>query len=179
MPHPYRYLIERYFPASAQDDAECIAGRECDPMRAGYPQSCVADEGVISCNPNTLPYLQSYSYGPMQILDACWSPYRNPASPFTPEQWGMVLDPNVNIWMASVIWSRRGFAAWTTCGACGVCDVPGGAIPYPDGPVLPFPPSPLPGGVGLTMVLGIGLVLTGALMSGQRSTLVIAKGRRA
>jgi len=158
MAHPYRYLIERYFPASVWDDAECISTHECSPDRAGYPQSCVGDEGLISCGHGPQ---QARSWGPMQILDACWSPYMNPNSPFTPAQWGMVLDPNVNFWMASVIYSRSGLGAWTTCGVCNACDVTGGPIPHPDGPVEPPipPPPPLPPGEGA----GVGVVIGGLM----------------
>lgn len=164
---PYRYLIQRYFPASQWENAECISRRECSPDRQGYPASCIGYEGWIDCGQGPV---EAHSWGIFQVLDACWNPAMNPNSPFTPQQWAQVLDPNVNIWMASVIWSRSGWGAWTTCGAdyCNICDVPGAAIPYPRGPVTEEPPIiPIPGPsfggapalVGVSMLAIAGILL--------------------
>ncbi len=130
---PNRPYIERYFPETQWDAASCITQHECSPDREGYPGSCVADEGPINCDGSSGP--PAHSWGPFQIFDACWDPARNPNSPFTPEQWALRLDPNVNAWMASVIWERAGWRAWSTCEGCDVCGVRGGPIPHPRGPM--------------------------------------------
>jgi hypothetical protein len=132
---PYYDLIRLYFPSSEWERANCIANEECSPDRVGYPETCIGDEGLTDCGHGAV---QSRSWGPFQILDSCWNPDLNPNSPFTHEQWAMVLDPNVNTWMASVIWSRSGWGAWTTCGLCEACNLPYDTpIPYPNGPVSP------------------------------------------
>ena len=163
MPHPYRYLIERYFPAEAWGDAECISSAECSPDRAGYPQTCIGYEGWIDCGGGAV---EARSWGPWQILDACWSPFMNPNSPFSAEQWGMVLDPNVNTWMASVIFYRNGWSAWTTCAGCGVCAIepPPGWQPLSE-PLAegPWPPPPLPQAT-LLGLLGVALLAAGGVM---------------
>ena len=131
---PYYRFIQTYFPPAQHANADCISTHECSPSRAGYPGSCVGPEGWLSCS-GQLPYVNAASYGPFQILDACWNPSINSRSPFTVEQWSKVLDPNVNTWMASIIWSRSGWHAWSTAAGCGIDGVPGGAIPHPEGPV--------------------------------------------
>jgi hypothetical protein len=100
----------------------------------------VAEEGDIDCGQGAV--IGARSWGIFQILDACWNPDMPNNSPFTREQWARVLDPNVNTWMASVIWSRSGWRAWTTCAYCGVCAVEGGPIPHPRRPVEVLPPPP-------------------------------------
>lgn len=132
---PYFNLIQKYFPPSEWDRADCISAVECPSTRAGYPKSCVASQGLIACG--SAGAVQSYSYGPFQILDACWNPALNPTSPFTREQWARVLDPEMNTWMASVIWSIGGWSMWTVCGSCDACTVPGGKIPLPNYDALP------------------------------------------
>ncbi|RJQ43377.1 MAG: hypothetical protein C4534_08245 [Gaiellales bacterium] len=156
---PYFQYIQRYFPAEQWENADCISTHECSPSREGYPESCIGFEGYIDCagRPTADP---RYSYGPFQIFESCWDPGKNPNSPFTPEQWSQVLDPNVNTWMASVIWSRSGWSAWSTCHGCGVCDVQGGAIPYPDGPIYDIPdPGTLPGEISAVSVFLFGMAL--------------------
>lgn len=160
---PYYDLIRLYFPPSEWTRANCIANNECSPDRVGYPQSCVGDEGLTDCGHGAV---QSRSWGPFQILDSCWNPDLNPDSPFTSEQWTMVLDPNVNTWMASVIWSRSGWGAWTSCGLCEACSVVGSAIPYPNGPVslTVIPPEIVkPPGAG-PAVFGLGALIVGLML---------------
>jgi len=161
-----------YFPPSEWERADCVSRCECSPDRPGYPGSCINPNEWVQ-DPEGNVY-QAASYGIFQILDAVWDPSKNPNSPFTPEQWAMVMDPNVNTWMASVIWSRSGWIAWpgTTdpsgcCYQCDACSVAGGAIPYPDGPVLP--PGIVPadivtaGGAG-TAVFGMGALLVALML---------------
>ncbi len=97
----------------------------------------------------------------------------NPSSPFTAAQWASVLDPDVNTWMASKIWSIGGWALWTTSepSICNCQGVPGGAIPYPDGPVAtvdnPPPPGespPPPGNASVAVVVG-GAMVAGAIIA--------------
>ena len=156
---PNYYLIKRYFPPEQWEIADCISRRECSPDRQGYPESCVGDEGWINCGHGPVA---AHSWGIFQILDACWNPDMNPNSPFTAEHWAQVLDPNVNTWMASIIWERSGWRAWTTCDFCDACDIVGGPIPYPRGPVYDDdgPVIPTPGaGLGVAPAfLGISLV---------------------
>ena len=128
---PYHYLIQRYFPPEQWEVADCISTNECLEDTPGYPE-CIVDEGLIDCG---FGPVEARSWGLFRILDACWSPELFPDSPFTPKQWEQVLDPNVNTWMASVIWERTGWRAWTTCELCEACDIPGGPIPYPRGPL--------------------------------------------
>ena len=168
-----QYLIQKYFPPSEWDRAACISNAECSQNRENYPQSCIADEGLIDCAGPSPVYAKSW--GPFQILDACWSPYLNPSSPFTREQWDKVLDLEYNTWMASVIWSISGWSAWTTCGTCAACDVPGGAIPYPSGPALPEQPPyeiiPQPGEQVVSsaplVIIGLGLLAGAVVVMGK------------
>ena len=157
-PTPFAGAIARYFPDDQLDNARCIQRNECSDG------ACVADEGYINCQ-GTSASGMAHSWGGFQILDVCWSPYINPESPFTKEQWDRVLEPEMNAWMASAIWSRSGWRLWTTCEKCEVCGVLGGPIPYPRGPIdgeITSPPiqsnNPLP-----TILLGLGLLLTGAI----------------
>ena len=128
---PYYHLIQRYFPQEQWEIADCILTHECPPDSLGYP-GCVRDEGLIDCGYGPA---EAKSWGLFRILDACWNPEMHPESPFTTEQWAQVPNPNVNTWMASVIWERAGWRAWTTCDLCDACDIVGGPIPYPRGPV--------------------------------------------
>jgi hypothetical protein len=130
--HPYSALIKLYFPQPEWDRAECIAALECDPSVPGYPVSCVSSEGEIDCGAGPQ---DSHAFGIFKLLDSCYNPIMNPASPFTLQQWSQVMDPNYNVWMASIIWSKYGWRAWTVCETCAACDIPGGPIPYPRGPV--------------------------------------------
>ncbi len=134
---PYFYLIQRYFPPDQWQNANCITIEECPSQNPAYINT---DQGLIDCGNGPV---QSKSYGLFQILDACFDPSLTPTSPFTTEQWAQVLDPNINTWMASVIWSAGGWIRWTTCDVCGIRDVPGGVIPYPDAPLLVPPPPEL------------------------------------
>lgn len=165
--------IRRYLPPSEWERARCITRRECNPGREGYPESCVAEEGMIDCGNGVV---RARSWGPFQILDACWNPAMNPRSPFTREHWAKVLDPNVNTWMASVIWSSSGWRAWTTCAGCEVCGVTGGPIPYPRGPVEdaeipPTPPQPHDGEPSMIVPLIFGAALVaGAVVLVKEAT---------
>jgi hypothetical protein len=60
------------------------------------------------------------------------------------------MEPDINTWMASVIWSRSGWRAWTSCPTCAICEVRGGAIPFPRGPASEQVPT-----VGLSLVEGL------------------------
>jgi len=154
---PYYYLIQRYFPPEQWPAADCITMAECpsqDPIQ-------VVDQGQIDCG---VGGVAARAWGLFGILDACWDPALKPTSPFTQEQWAQVLDPNVNTWMASVIWSRSGWGVWTTCADCQVCDVVGGTIPHPEGPVVEAPRG----------VSWLPFALLGAAFVG----LVVADGRR-
>lgn len=177
---PYFKYIQVYFPEDQWENGDCISTHECSPDRDGYPGTCIGPEGMISCNPGSLPYLDSYSYGVFQILDACWSPERNPDTPFTPDIWARVMDPNVNTWMASVIWSRNGWRAWSTCGSCSVCGVMGRDIPFPRGPlteaevdellgITPPPPPPIGSLLSATapIIVGIGLLVGSVVLINQ------------
>ena len=160
---PYNDLIRLYFPPSEWARANCIANNECSPDRVGFPETCVGEEGLIDCC--GLGAVQARSWGPFQILDACWNPDMPNYSPFTREQWAEVLDPNVNTWMASVIWSRSGWGAWTTCGLCEACGVAGGDIPYPNGPIslTVIPPEIVKVGA-VPAVFGLGALILGLIL---------------
>lgn len=180
---PYYNLIQTYLPTSQWANANCISLAECDPASPIYP-NCVKDEGGIICGPAQGP---AKSYGLFGLLDVCWDPALNPQSPFTADQWAKVLDPNVNTWMASVVWSINGWRAWTTCSQCldcppcvystppclapcggNLCAVPGGPIPYPRGP-LPGPlPPPVAPSFGLWELLGVGLAVAGLAYLGHK-----------
>jgi hypothetical protein len=159
---PYFPLIQVYFPQVEWERANCVSVHECSPDRAGYPQSCVGFEGAVDCGHGVVE--NARSWGIFQILDACWDPALNASSPFTAQQWAAVLDPNVNTWMASVIWSRAGWGAWTTCSACDACDVSGGPIPYPRGPIEVIPPPPSVTSSPLPVLLGLGLIAGGIVL---------------
>mgnify|MGYP003395182908 CR=1 FL=1 len=119
---PYYEYIQRYFPQQEWDRADCVSVSECSPSRAGYPGDCIGQE------------VDGYSWGVFQVYDAVWEPRRNPNSPFSADIWDRRMDPNINTWVASVIWSHGGWSQWTTCAGCGGCG-PGGVIPYPNGPI--------------------------------------------
>lgn len=161
---PYFHLIQIYFPPDQWENADCISSEECPPDWVGYPGTCIGEEGMVKCGEVVG---QARSWGVFQILDVCWSPYMNPASPFTEDQWDQVMDPEVNTWMASVIWASNGWSPWTKCSDCNVCQVPGGDIPHPEGPVTTPPgyeppviisPEVARGGM---IALGIGMMLGG------------------
>jgi len=145
-------LIQKYFPESEWDRADCIAAIECV---AGPCQS--SDKGLVDCGGPGPVYAKAW--GVFGILDACWSPYYNPSSPFTRDEWDHVLDPEYNVWMASVIWSLGGWKVWTTCSECNACDIPGGPVPCPGGPLSCLPPPQE--GAGMVAPLLLGLVFLG------------------
>lgn len=122
-------LVHRYFPQEQWANALCVARAECSEG-AEYPANCVKHVGGIQCGQSSG---DATAYGPFGLLDVCWDPDLNTDSPFTTAQWANVMDLEMNVWMASIIWSRHGFRAWTTCEGCNVCSVPGGPIPYPRG----------------------------------------------
>lgn len=130
---PYYDLIQRYFPPEEYEHADCISVAECPPSSLGYPAGCTERVGVLRCG-ETLPYVNASKFGLFGILDACWDPEVNPDSPFTAELWARRMEPAINTWMASIIWSRSGWRAWTSCATCGLCQMPGGPVPYPRGP---------------------------------------------
>jgi len=177
----YQDLIARYFPLDQQVNAACIMEAETTAWAsvcgATPPESCVVDLPPMSCFP-TQPVQPAKAYGLYKIVDVCWDPALagEANTPFTPGEWANILDPNYNVWAASVVWSIAGWRAWTTCGACancpscvyatppcalpctlGICGVQGGPVPYPRGPVLPvtggYPISPLLayGVIGVTL----------------------------
>ncbi len=142
-------LIAVYFPEQERERALCIA--QAEAVTAG-----VRDEGMVDWGQGLKP---AKSYGPFALVDVCWDPAMNPASPFSPEQWANILDPNVNVWAASVVWSHGGWRSWTTCGACGACEVAGGPIPYPRGPIRVRSDVIIPGPPKLPLIIaGVGLV---------------------
>ncbi len=172
---PYFNLIQKYFPESEWGCADCISVHECSPNREGYPQSCVANEGMIRCRPD-LPAVPARSWGIFQILDACWNPDMNPGSPFTREQWAQVMDPEMNTWMASRIWSGGGWGLWSTRDVyCPECTSSGGPTPYPDGPApAPPPPAPPPverSGAAPLILGGLALMAGGLLLYRYRGIL--------
>lgn len=158
-------LIQEYFPVEEWNNAQCIVNHECPPGDPGYPCNCVREVGPISCL--SVSSQNGRALGPFGLLDTCWDPGLNSASPFTADAWHLVLDPNVNAWMASVIWSHYGWSAWTTCPDCNLCDrTTGGDIPHPDGPLVnlsfcPTPPPPEQSGSSLApyVVAGAGIAL--------------------
>ncbi len=179
---PFFKYIQVYFPQDQRENADCISTHECSPDRDGYPDTCIAIEPQVKCD-GTPASTQRRSWGVFQIFDSCWSPYMNPASPFSEEQWDNRMSPNINTWMASKIWGGGGWRAWSTSGACGVSNVPGGPIPHPRAPLTeeeidvelgePPLPSPLPPGsniVGLVgsaapIVLGLGCLIGAVLLA--------------
>jgi len=76
------------------------------------------------------------SYGVFGLLDVCWDPAINPLSPVPAEWWARRMEPEVNTWIASLIWASGGWRSWTTAEAtgCNIASVPGGPIPYPRNP---------------------------------------------
>ncbi len=162
-PSPYFRYIQRYFPEAEWDNANCITWRECTWGSPTYP-NCIADEGYLRCNENA-PYVNARSWGVFQLLDACYDPDINPSSPFTREIWAQRLDPNVNTWMASKLWSAYGWRYWSTAAPCELANSVGGVIPYPRGPVYDDEPCifdcepPLLVSVSIVpLVLGVGMI---------------------
>ena len=152
----YVGYIQRYFPPSQWDNADCITLHE-----------------VTDQNPNAVS--PTDDWGLFQINRPTWDPDRNPLSPFTREQWAHVLEPNVNVWMAAHIYSRSGWGAWATASLCGVQNVPPGPVPFPNAPIVvqepPFevitvPPSGGAAAVSNTSFLtAMGLlIIAGALI---------------
>jgi len=164
-------LIRTYFPEGAWGDAACIVSHECPPTTEAYPAGCVKEIGRYLCGGVEMA---ARAWGPFGLLDVCWDPAVQSASPFTSEQWGRVLDPNYNVWMASRIWSQYGWQVWSTFNQCGIQSTqPGGAIPHPNGP-LPelsgLPANGTPGGFEtVTLLVGVAAVgLAVALHQGKR-----------
>ena len=151
--------ITRYFPESQYANADCIQIKECPADTPGFPH-VVTVQGAIDCG---YGLVDARAHGPWQILDACFDPALTPESPFTPEQWAGVYDPNVSTWMASVIYSTYGWRAWTSCSACGVCEVRGLPIPHPRGPVFPGG-----GGLSLPLVLATGGAIVALFLASKR-----------
>lgn len=170
---PYIGLIQRYFPPAEHERANCIQLAECCPDDAGFPTSCVRPIGAVDCG--GLVVQNAVAYGIFGILDACWNPALNQGSPFTAAIWSQVMDPEVNTWMASVIWSRNGWGVWTTCGKCDACVNPGppptGAtypIPFPDGPATSLPPSTMQSALVPIAVIGVGAAVYALMASRKR-----------
>lgn len=153
MNSPYAGLIQRYFPPEEWEHADCIQLRECPTSALNWPY-------CVNTNSPT-----SHDFGIFQVNDYWWDPTRNERSPFTWSQWQQVLDPNMNVWMASVIWQQGGWSRWSTAPLCGLQgDHGGGQIPYPNGPVVDVLPQPGPpqDGMGTTPPPGGWPVSTGA-----------------
>ncbi len=147
--HPFRAWIETYFPVSEWERAACVSFAECPPNLSGYPATCVQEN------------FGSKAFGIFGLAEQAWDPEVNPLSPFTRDEWARAMDPNVGTWIASVIWERNGWRAWTTCLDCGACAVRGGPIPYPRGAVL-VPENMLSGPIPLHVILMAGgLALAG------------------
>ena len=135
----YEAEIARYFPESQWQNAACILAAEMDQAAANCPgvnpSQCVTElPEISSCYPTMSagPATASGLYG---IVDRCWDPaLAGDNTPFTPGDWSMRFDPIWNVWMASVVYSIAGWRAWSTCSACGCCDVKGMPIPHPRGP---------------------------------------------
>jgi len=160
-------LIRTYFPEGAWGDADCIMRNECPPTSQAYPAGCVREIGRYFCNGVEL---MARAWGPFGLLDACWDPAVQPDSPFTPDQWARVLDPNYNVWMASRIWSQYGWTVWTTFNQCGIVGVnPGGDIPHPEGPV-----PELSGVVPIGTMAGTATLFLGAAALGIGALLYLA-----
>ena len=165
-------LIQTYFPEGQWGYALCIVEHECPPSTNGYPGACVrrVPRPIIPAG------LWGCAWGPFGLVDTQWNPDFNPGSPFTLEQWAWVLDPNVNTWMASKVWSQYGWGMFPACPSCMVastCRAPGGEVPYPDGPLpeLSLPRLGIPAYAVPVFALGIGV---GALAISLRTLL----GRR-
>lgn len=149
---PFYSLIQCYFPPEQVENANCISLMEADPADPRYP-AVIKAQGSIVCGGDAV---EAKSYGLFGILDACWNPDMRVDSPFTAEQWAKVLDPNMNTWMASVIFAANGWRAWTTCGDCQLCNVVGVPVLNPRGPVdCSQPGSILPLAVAIVAHAGI------------------------
>jgi hypothetical protein len=164
-------LIRTYFPEGEWEHADCILRHECPPTTEAYPAGCVREIGNYRCN--GVEGL-ARAWGAFGLLDVCWSPEVQSDSPFTPEQWARVLDPNYNVWMASRIWSLYGWSVWTTFNQCGIQSVePGGTIPHPEGPLANLSDWLLPRDGGgfdsTTLVVGIVAVAAGAALYAAES----------
>lgn len=125
MRSPFADIIMRYFRPDQWENADCITTHEC------FSGDCVAPEPPGGA-----------SYGPFQIYDRVWNPDLNPNSIFTRDQWAQVMDPNVNVWMASKIYERSGWSPWSTKYICGLDGVGPGPIMHPEGPVFSTSPEP-------------------------------------
>jgi hypothetical protein len=136
-------LIRLYFPSSQVANAICISHGECGSAWNGNEGRCIGQEPSVNCDGSPSGEAR-YSYGPFQIFESCWDPALNTNSPFTHEQWAGRMDPNVNTWMASYLFSRSGWGIWSTCRGCGVCDVGPEPINYPNGPIVYVSPQPDP-----------------------------------
>lgn len=165
-------LIRAYFPEGAWGNADCIMQHECPPTSEAYPAGCVKEIGVYRCNSVEMP---ARAWGPFGLLDVCWDPAVQALSPFTPDQWSRVLDPNYNVWMASRIWSEHGWTVWTTFNQCHILDIgPGGAIPHPAGPLPELSGYPPRGDaafeVGTLLAGGIALGIAYVLYAGGKGS---------
>ena len=131
--------IQEYFPQSQWSNAACILMAEkAQAMQScpgADPSTCVADlPDYGGCYPDQTPGPATAS-GLYGIVDRCWDPsLAGDNTPFTPQEWAARLDPLVNVWMASVVYSIAGWRGWSTCSQCGCCDVTGMPIPHPRGP---------------------------------------------
>lgn len=144
-------LIETYWPESEWVNAKAMLA---NILTAYQPPACHADP--VNCvargGPHETCYdwqtpAQTHRYGLWLITDACWNPDLAAAeTPFTAAEWAQVLDPNVNTWMASVIWSIGGWGKFNGCNdiygddpIAGVrstlCLHRGGPVPQPRHPV--------------------------------------------
>lgn len=156
----YAGLISLYFPADQVPNATCILETEtllrAPECGSTPPESCVVSIPDMSCYSGQAVQ-PAKAYGLYGIVDVCWNPaLAGSNTPFTADEWAKVLDPNYNVWMASVIFSIAGWRAWTTCPACpncppcvyanppcliacslGICSVAGEPVPYPRGPTTP------------------------------------------
>ena len=179
----YLQLIQTYFPPEQVANAACILAAETAAWAnvcGADPASCVVDLGNFSCYPDQ-PVQPAKAYGLYKIVDLCWDPAKAGVhTPFTASDWAQILDPNTNVWAASVVWSIAGWRAWTTCSQCAdcpscvaatppcalpcggsLCDVPGGPIPYPRAP-LSNPLAPAPSAPSPYLAFGvIGVLLAG------------------
>ena len=150
--HPFDHFIQRYFPSDQWENAACISLAEVPTDAPGYPD-VVRSVGPIECAGVAVEDAQAY--GIFGILDVCYDPAISLTSPFPQHYWDRVLDPNVNTWMAALIWSINGWEAWTTCASCNVCDV--------DGTIVPHPRHPVEEGLN-PIVVGAGVAVLGGLL---------------
>lgn len=147
-------LIETYWPPEEWDNAKAVLANMINYYTPGCfadPVNCVAplSKGDYNCYDWQNLTTPQHAYGLWLIGGNCWDPaVAGSETPFLPEEWVQVLDPNYNTWMASVIWSIGGWGKFI--GACDVrsaitdpivgpnpqlCLLHGAPIPYPRNPV--------------------------------------------